>query len=223
MQVISRRFRFNGYWEFVMVDGQFYILVKDILWYFGYKRTSHKVITELINDDDRLIIKGKATHDMKHVEKGQHALLITKAGLMTFIYNRLKGEKREKGIELLQWINEKAIPEMKEEWEKFLKINGKDSDFEEQLITDDQKHPDLFDMALEQQIEELKYIQQAQEEMIHRLQEKLAMAEKRIEALERALKQEKLEKAVVDGERKLIDVDQLINYLKGVDAGGHIR
>lgn len=78
-------------------------------------------------------------------------------------------------------------------------------------------------MALEQQIEELKCVQQTQEETIRHLQEKLAMAEKRIEALEKALKQEKLEKVVVDGERKLIDVDQLINYLKGVDASGHIR
>lgn len=223
MQVISKRFRFNQYWEFVMVDGRFYILAKDILGYFGYKRTSHKTITELLTNDDRLIIKGKATHDMKHVEKGQHALLITKAGLVTFVYNRLKGEKREKGIELIHWINEKAIPEMKEEWEKILKNNGKDSDFEERPGADDQKHPDLFEMALEQQIEELKRVQKVQEETIRRLQEKLAMAEKRIEALEKALKQEKLEKVVVDGERKLIDVDQLINYLKGVDASGHIR
>lgn len=204
MKVITRRFRFNKIWEMVMVDGQVMILVKDVLDYFGYSKSSQHTITNVISEDDKMILVGSATKDMKHA-KGR-AMVITVSGLMEFVHNKLQGDRKEKGKELIKWIKSTAIPEMKRLAEK------------EGVIDDPapENAPNIFDMIQEQEINDLKKVVVLQSERIGKL-------ENTVQKLEQMVRSERMERMVkkVDG-KTMVDADTMINFLKGIGPDGNL-
>lgn len=213
MKIIAKRFRFHGYWEIVMVDGQVHFLVKDILHHFGYSESSHGIVTSVIQEDDKMILRGDQLKDIKRV-KGR-GLVINKAGLIQFIHHRLEGKiHHTKAINFLAWVHDKVIPEMK-------RITEVDKEIEP---GQESEKPNLFDVVLEQKVENMNEIMKGQSETIQAMQKTIQKHWKRIQELEMQIKQNRMGKAVhTEGGRKMVDVDEFIQYMQGMDASGNIK
>lgn len=205
MNIISKRFRFNKLWEILMIDGQVYLLVKDVLPYFDLSPKSQGTVKEGAGEGNSMVIKGQAVRDLKHATS--KALIINVEGLKNFI-STMGATRKQKGQELIQYINGHAKPELMVQWKK---------KFGNMVMVDDlpfndppQDDPDMFDMIRELEVAELK--------------QKVVDLEKRVADLEKAIKQDRLESMIESKDGKqVIDADALIKFLKGSDPRGNVR
>ncbi|AYP68792.1 hypothetical protein BpsM61_00018 [Bacillus phage vB_BpsM-61] len=193
MNIKSKRFKFKGIWEILIIDSAVHFLVKDVLKVFGYASSSQGTLVKSVDKSDIMFLSGDSVKDLTHVKS--RSMVINKAGLMQFVHSRT-GERLERGIEVIEWVNEKVIPEMN-------KLNGKESVYHEPEMN-------LFDLTTDEQLEQLKNENMKMRELIDSCME-------RIDAMEKSIKPS-LDAAV--NSEGMINVNDLINHIRGTGVTG---
>jgi uncharacterized coiled-coil protein SlyX len=166
---VIKRYRHNQFWEFAVIEGTFYLTIKDVLKYFGYSISSHRSITSVTDEKDRLLIQGgPIVKEFQSLKKS--GMLITIKALGDFIDSRQDDRMKAIGNELISWIVEVPAPELLTKYNRLFPGFGPAKQPEE---TKTQKQSDLFNADLEARVKELEEKVELYETVIDELAEKV--------------------------------------------------
>lgn len=204
MNLISKRFRFEQMWEVVVIDGEMYFLVRDILKHFGFSQKSQNTVKKYLEPSQHRVVTGEPIRPLKHISAV--ASMVTLEGLKQFITGRYVGEERERGDDLLEFIELQVTDEMNELWRKYCKANKIKPKVEK--VERVENEYTLFDAQKDVEIEELT-----------KQVDKLARRVKRIEDIIDRNEQTTVE---VNGER-MVPLSTLKRLFEDSDPLGHVR
>jgi hypothetical protein len=199
-----KKANFEIEWEIVSIGGKPYLLLKDLLKYFGYSTSSQGAFIDQVKDKNKIMLSGEPTKSMTHITG--RGWIVDQKGLTDFVKSRKGTDKYFPGVKLVNWLSD-----VKDAIKNDIPVPG------ESLIGPPapRKNPDLFDIAKDQEIEELKKVAHLQSDRIDSL-------EKRIQELEKKLKDNAFGQVVKsDGEKKLIDADAFIHLLQSTGVTGN--
>lgn len=165
MKIISKTFRFKQDWEIMMIDGQAFFLVKDVLNYFGFSHKSQGTVKNAVQPTDWKIIGGDDVKVIKNVKN--RALIINKTGLMDFVFQKLRGEQKEKGMEFIRFVNEKVMIDLRSRYYKKFKLFAPEPT---PTKKEEPKQKNLIDMAQDMEFQEMKKVMVIQSERIDKLE-----------------------------------------------------
>jgi uncharacterized coiled-coil protein SlyX len=167
---IVKRYRHNQYWEFAVIEGTFYLTIKDVLKYFGYSISSHRSITAFTDEKDRLLIQGgPIVKEFQSLKKS--GMLITTKALVDFVRTRQDDKMKVMGKELITWIASVPAPELLTKYNRLFPGFGPAKQPEPQ--PEQQKQSDLFNADLEARVKELEEKVELYETVIDELAEKV--------------------------------------------------
>lgn len=209
MKTISKQFRFKRMWEVVAIDGQVYFLVKDILDYFGFSPKSQGTIKNVVSEADRMIITGDPVRNLKHISG--RAMVVNRYGLSDFVSKKLKGDRKQMGMEFLDYIATTIVPEMGKLWQKEQKAHPD---------APQPKQSDMFDLMHDQDVDQLQKTVKVQKMKIEVMQNQMDKMDKRITKLEKNIKDQKMGDMIShDGDDIMINANKMIKFLESTKAG----
>jgi hypothetical protein len=182
-------------WEVVFKDGKTYFLLKDLLQYFGYKPSSQGSFIDHVQLKNKVMLSGgDIMQQLTHITG--RGWIVNHAGIKEFVKYKKGTDKHQPGVILLNWI--KTVQMQKEFKEK-------------------PEQADLMDFIYEEEIIALKKVVVDQSERIDQL-------EKRIQALEKQIKEGMAQGMIqAEGDRKLIDVDVMMEFLQKTGVNGNLK